>query len=366
MKCKYCGLDAGLFKRKHNACEEKYHAGIKEVQNVLSRYFLGQIDIQGVLNIIQIVQRDQYLSLQDIEDCCRKGIVTFTYALRLPITKKHILLIDTFIHRIGITFDVLNSHGDLDMLGKCLYRGVLMSYFEDNISLFKVQQRSRIVETLLPLTNANKEDIAFYVLDNAARHYMENSLISDTEQTKLEDFKRLFKLNINASLPQYKGSYIEKIQQSFILRDIKKGIQPVSDIYRNLPILLSRGEYVIWTYESVTMYQEIVSREWVAQNRGWSFRMLKGINYRIGRTKGYPLVRSSMVNIGCGILILTNKNIFFHCSMKSIRIPYNKLIRINPYSDGIEIHIDNTKAQRIVYLGFDSSFFIQLLSLETM
>lgn len=39
-----------------------------------------------------------------------------------------------------------------------------------------------------------------------------------------------------------------------------------------------------------------------------------------------------------------------------------KIAGMTPYSDGIEIHQDGTKAQRQVFQGFDSWFMMNLLS----
>lgn len=39
-----------------------------------------------------------------------------------------------------------------------------------------------------------------------------------------------------------------------------------------------------------------------------------------------------------------------------------KIAGMTPYSDGIEIHQDSTKAQRQVFQGFDSWFMMNLLS----
>ena len=128
-------------------------------------------------------------------------------------------------------------------------------------------------------------------------------------------------------------------------------------------ILLSTAiNTVIWIYNNICMYQEKITREWVGRHGGISFRIMKGVYYRTGSSKGHPVERSSMENIGTGILILTNKNICFHSPNRSIKIPYSKIVGMTPYSDGIEIHQDGTKAQRQVFQGFDSWFMMNLLS----
>ncbi|MGM9776966.1 MAG: hypothetical protein ACI3ZD_01325 [Prevotella sp.] len=362
MKCKYCGLEAGLFSRAHKVCKEKYQQGIDELLDGLHAYFMGRMSITNILNIINIAKNNHYLSQRNVENCCRKGICRFANTLRLPITKQHIQLVDLFLHNIGIPLTVLNMEGELDRLGKCLYQGVLMSYFVDNEVLSKVEKRAHVVESLLPLTYSAKQIAGLEVLDKAVQMYLDNGLISDSEQIKLDVFTQGFHLPVDNLPAQFEGKSIEKMQQSVILRDLQNGVLPTGQVCV-LPVILSRGENVIWSYDQVTMYQEQIIREWVGRHSGFSFRVMKGVYYRTGGSKGHSVERSSMENMGRGTLILTNKNIFFHSSMLSVRIPYKKLIGMTPYSDGIELHQEGTKAKRLVFLGFDSWFMMNVLSL---
>jgi len=139
-----------------------------------------------------------------------------------------------------------------------------------------------------------------------------------------------------------------------------------AQIHGNLPIMLSTGEYVIWDYPNVTMYQEKIVKEWVGRSSGWSYRVMKGVYYRVGGSKGHPVEHSTMENMGIGTLFLTNKNIIFYSPMKSSKTPYKKLIGITPYSDGIELQKDGANAKRLVFQGFDSWFIMNLLSSITI
>lgn len=164
-------------------------------------------------------------------------------------------------------------------------------------------------------------------------------------------------------LPEaYRGSSIEKIEQSAILRQLQNGQMPMSRTL-NYHIMLAQGECAIWTYDNVTLYQEKIVREWVNRRRGMSYRIMKGVYYHTGGSKGHPVEHSEMVNVGRGSLILTNKNIIFHSSTRTIKIPYKKLTGCTPYSDGIEIHMDRVKAPRQVFQGFDCWFMMNLLQI---
>lgn len=51
MKCKYCGLSAGVFSHAHKECEEKHKQGIAELLAYLNSYFNGTDSMSCVLSI---------------------------------------------------------------------------------------------------------------------------------------------------------------------------------------------------------------------------------------------------------------------------------------------------------------------------
>lgn len=361
MKCKYCGQSAGFFSNAHKECEEKHKQGVVELLAVIRAYFVGNENIANLISKIRSVQSNNYLSTMDVEDCCRQGVKHFSDMIQLPITKEHLQRTDAFLHSINISQNTLNKNGELDNLATRLYQGVLMSFFVEREPMMKVEKRLQMIAGLLPITTSMKEDAGLAVLNKAAHKFLNDGLISIGEQAQIDEFSNSLRLPISNLPAKYNGSDIEKIQQASILRQLQSGNMP-NFRPMNLPIMLTQGEGVIWTYDNVTMLQEKITREWVGRHRGMSFRVMKGVYYRTGGSKGHPVERSTMETVGVGTLILTNKNICFHSTTRSLKIPYKKLAGMTPYSDGIEIHQEGAKAQRQVFQGFDSWFMMNLLS----
>jgi hypothetical protein len=90
---------------------------------------------------------------------------------------------------------------------------------------------------------------------------------------------------------------------------------------------------------------------------------MKGVTYRTGGFKGHPVETSYMENMGIGSLYVTNKNIIFMGQTRSIKVPYTKIIGINPYSDGMEVQRDGSNVKRLVFQGFDCSFILNVINL---
>lgn len=359
--CKYCGLSAGLFSHAHKECEEKHKQGIAELLTCLRAYFNWSEEIGNLLNKTKSLQSNYFLNQEDLEDCYRRAIKLFADTVRLPITKQHIQIVDTFLSSIKVPLSVLNKNGELDALGTRFYQGVLMSYFAENEPMTKVEKRAQIISRVLPISSSLKENAGLIALQKAAHKYLSDGLITDSEQARLDEFSSALSLPVNNLPADFRGTDIEKVQQAAILRQIQRGQMP-APLNISLPIMLSAGEYIIWEYPNVTMYQEKIVKEWVGRSSGWSYRVMKGVYYRTGSSKGHPVEHSTMEPSGTGSLILTNKNIIFYSSMKSAKIAYKKLIGVTPYSDGVELQKDGANAKRQVFQGFDSWFMMNLLS----
>lgn len=52
----------------------------------------------------------------------------------------------------------------------------------------------------------------------------------------------------------------------------------------------------------------------------------------------------------------------FHCATASVKIPYSKLIGMTPYSDGLELHKEESRPKRTIFQGFDSWFIMNVIN----
>ena len=105
-----------------------------------------------------------------------------------------------------------------------------------------------------------------------------------------------------------------------------------------------------------------VEKEFVGRHGGFSFKVMKGVYYRTGQSRGKPIEHSYMDKVGIGQLIITNQNIIFYSQAKSVKIPFKKIVGLVPYSDGIEVQKDGATSKRMVFQGLDCWFIMNLLS----
>lgn len=218
--------------------------------------------------------------------------------------------------------------------------------------ILKIASDSFINETEL-------KDIILTAWDKALDNALLDEVITKDEESRLVDI--LFKFGFNIEELSSKPSYL-KLIKILVLRDILEGKIPNRlKIDGPLPFNLLKDETVIWIFNNVNYYQTRTYRHYVGGSQGASVRVMKGVYYRVGGFRGYPIEETKLTLVDQGILCITNKNIYFGGKIKSFRIPYNKIVSFTPYSDGIGIHRDSVNAKLEAFSTNDGWFTYNLL-----
>ena len=357
--CKYCGKDAGWFSHSHKECEEKHAIGVKEFETIVSSYFTQRATAFDVQQTRNRLTTDSFLNEEDICGVADSEIRQYTASIHRPFSPSSMKMMDDFLNAVGVSYSKINKQGAVDEFTKKLLKGFMVEYFTDQLTLQKAHSRCEKVLGRFPMTPANIEDAYLYVLNKAATNFMKNGSISDNDQMKMDSYVNYLHLPVNNLPVKYQNSEISKIGQMSIIKSLQRGILPASPT--PAPIMLRKGESIIWTYNGVTMYQEKIEKEYGGRRTGWSFRVMKGVTYHVGGTKIKPVEHSYMDNKGVGTLYITNKHIIFQGDTAALKIPYSKMIGVTPYSDGIEIHRDGVNMKRLTFQGFDSWFLTSIL-----
>lgn len=270
-KCKYCGLDAGFLRSKHDECERKYKQGLAQISQICSSCFNSKEDF--------------YLKDRDI---------------KLIVSDSHI----------------------------------------DNVAL-------------------EKEYLTLF--DNAVDQYLDDGIIDTTEERTLARFIQY------SGLPQAvlnTNKSLEKMLQSKVIQDILAGNVPSPriQISGDFPFMLGKTEHLVWLFRNITLHQQKVKKEYVGRSHGMSFRIMKGVYYRTGGFKGHPVETTIMQKIGVGSVCFTDKNIYFASPEKSLKIPYNKILSVDSYSNGVGIQKDGANDKPIFLEGVNSWFAYNVIA----
>lgn len=159
------------------------------------------------------------------------------------------------------------------------------------------------------------------------------------------------------SLPGY-----EKAMKASFMSTLNRGVLPE---YKNedTTINLMKDENIAWSFIYTKFFEQTTNVHYQGGHAGLGIKVAKGLYFRTGAFKGKPVQTTEMKFIANGNCILTNKHIYFQSSIRSLRIPYSKIISMNPYTDGIGIHLDGASSKPILFKDIDGWFAFNAISL---
>jgi hypothetical protein len=268
-KCPYCNKSAGIFKKIHKDCEDKFLNGQGLIKQKSNSFFAAPKDAVTYKDLKQIAD-DSYISREKLDQ----------------------ILEQTFAEKLDYYLD----------------DGVLTSEEEDNLG-----------------------------------EYIENFDLSQEQ------------IDSNGSL--------SKMVRASVLRNLMNG-EPYTNRIKfdgNLPFKFQKSEELVWLFPNVELFEQRIKTTYEGGSSGVSFRLAKGVYYRTGSFKGHPVKTTKIVPVATGLLALTNKHVYFSSSIKNFRINYNKIITLDPYSDGIGITKDGVTAKPQVFKNVDGWFCLNFI-----
>jgi hypothetical protein len=182
--------------------------------------------------------------------------------------------------------------------------------------------------------------------------FLDDHILSIEEEAGILRLAEAFHIDLEAH-PTLKP----RLVKGAILRDIVEGL-PSSrvEVDGRLPFLLAKDERIVWLFANCDYYEMRRNSHFVAGSHGVSVRLMRGVYYRVGATRGKTITTEDFAIVDKGAFAITNKHIFFSGSSKSFRVRLNKLVSCECTSDGIIFRKDgaNPKPQGV---GVDDPWF---------
>lgn len=108
------------------------------------------------------------------------------------------------------------------------------------------------------------------------------------------------------------------------------------------PHLMTKRDEVVHLEMPAALMKEVVQREWRAGSSGYSFRIAKGVRYRVGNTRGRSVVVGTALQVeDTGVLAVSSQRAAYMGSRKTLEFPYSKILGIDVFTDGIRFHSSN-------------------------
>jgi hypothetical protein len=195
---------------------------------------------------------------------------------------------------------------------------------------------------------------------SAVDRFLEDGVLDESEEKRLIELKSRFSLS-QADLDT-NGAFT-RITKAAVIRDVLNGVIPRRvQVEGTLPINFQKCEEVVWVFPRSEYLEDKTRRQYVGGSQGVSVRIMKGVYYRVGAFAGQPVDRTERVHIDTGMVVITNKHIFFAGEVKALRVPYAKIVSFQPFSDGVGIIRDASSAKPQIFVTGDGWFTYNLVT----
>ncbi|MCY3820368.1 MAG: hypothetical protein OXH52_13555 [Gammaproteobacteria bacterium] len=189
---------------------------------------------------------------------------------------------------------------------------------------------------------------------------LEDGLLASVEEHAITNVTSHFGIG-EAELDQ-NGARTRMIKAA-VLRDLTEGVVPQRpEPGVRLPFRLQKSETLIWVFQNVEYSTIRTRREFQGRSAGASVRVAKGVYFRTGAFKGWPVETEERVHLDTGLLGVTTRHIYFAGASQRFRIRHDRIVTIEPYSNGVGIMRDNMRAKPETFGIGDGWFAYNLLS----
>lgn len=195
--------------------------------------------------------------------------------------------------------------------------------------------------------------------EKAVDLFLDDGVLEEKEEASLVRFKKHFMLKDE---DVDKRGFLTKTVKAGALRELLEGKIPKRVTFSGVALNLQKGEEIIWAFPNTEYLEDKTRRRYVGQSHGVSVRIMKGVYYRTSAFRGHPVEYEERVSRGHGVMVLTNKHIYFHGAEKSFRIAYQKIVSFEPYSDGIGVIRDAANAKAQTFINGDGWFTFNIIS----
>lgn len=113
-------------------------------------------------------------------------------------------------------------------------------------------------------------------------------------------------------------------------------------------VILKNGESAYFEAPGYLLEERVIKREIVGRSQGVSIRLMRGVSYRVGSSRGTIQSQTGLVNVSSGNFVITNSRLMFSGQNKSFAHDFSKLIDIQMYADAIQFSVTNRQKPIIV------------------
>jgi hypothetical protein len=140
---------------------------------------------------------------------------------------------------------------------------------------------------------------------------------------------------------------------------LNDGRLPVLDA----PQLMTKRGEIVHGEVAAALMKEVAVRQWQGGSQGFSFRVAKGVRYRVGSTRGHMVTVGTQLQVAdMGTLSITNQRAVYIGARKTIDMPYAKMVGMQLYTDGISFSLSNRQNAPLLKVAMNTDVLGALLN----
>ncbi len=213
------------------------------------------------------------------------------------------------------------------------YAAMLGEYTSADVVTIDTARRSEIGQVAQTLSADDRRQLQREAFGTWASRLLADDILSVEEEATWNDVTELLDLPMTVLIDEF-----SEVWHRLIIARINDGRLPVTEA----PSVLTKRNEVVHAEFPASLLKEVAVREYQAGHQGVSFRVMKGVRFHTGGTRGRSVVVGSQFRVeDAGTLSITSQRLVFTGEKKAMEMPYSKMLDFDGYSDGVRIHLSN-------------------------
>jgi len=192
----------------------------------------------------------------------------------------------------------------------------------------------------LGLTDEDVKGMKAEIFAAAFSATKEDQQVTKDEEQELEKIQKY--LGLADDEIQHNKKELARLR---LLNEIQKGNLPTVPVTN---LVMQKSETGYWSEPAILAEKKVIRRRYEGGSHGVSFRVMKGVSYRVGGHRGHAVSETGLVPVSDGELIVTNKRIIFRGDGKVFAIKLNKILDIQIFTNGLQFSENNRAKPRMI------------------
>lgn len=179
-----------------------------------------------------------------------------------------------------------------------------------------------------------KQRFKVTLLRELAQRMLDDQRVSDSEMGVLKHVSNAFETSLSEL-----GGLQDRLYRARQLSLMELGqFTPIAAA----AVILRQGERAFWQANATALEEKVLQRQYVGGSQGVSIRVMKGVTYRVGSTRGHTVEKTGIVEVGRGTLTVTDQRFVFVSPQRTVELSYSKVVGLQGFRDGLSV---NTSSQ---------------------